>query len=327
MPRSCIIFFMKKFISINLSLLLLLLCGCSNTQENKDTRFLLDTVVTLTADCDAKVLDGAFELCREYENMLSRTIEGSDVYRLNHSDGFIEVNEHTANIIKQAVYYGDVSGGKFDVTIYPVTSLWDFNENVIPSRDEIAEALKNIDYQSIEISDNKINLNGKQIDLGGIAKGYIADRLLEYFKQNSTSQGIIDLGGNIIVFGEREYTVGIKKPFSNGEIAATLNIKNKTLVTSGTYERYIPADIMLYHHILDPKTGYSCESDLSSATIIADSSMQADALSTICILLGLESATQLIENTPNVEAVFIDCDNNVHYTSGLSLKNDNLTLN
>ncbi len=316
---------MKKILSLNLSLVLLLLCSCA-PQENKDTRFLLDTVVTLTANCSSEALDGAFALCKEYENLLSRTVEDSDVYKLNNSDGFVEVDTHTSNIIKQAICYGDLSGGKFDITIYPVSSLWDFNNEIIPSRDEIAEALKNIDYQSIEVNGNAVNLNGKKIDLGGIAKGYIADRILEYFKENNVSEGIIDLGGNLVVFGDRDYTVGIKQPFSDGEYAARLKLRNKTVVTSGTYERYIPADIKLYHHILDPKTGYACDSDLCSATIIADSSMNADALSTICILLGLETAKQLIENTPDTEAVFIDNDNKLHYTSGLTLNNGEITL-
>lgn len=316
---------MKKILSINLTLVLLMLCSCA-PQENKDTRFLLDTVVTLSASCDSDTLDGAFELCEKYENLLSRTKENSDIYKLNASTGFIEVDTHTANIIRQAIYFGDLSGGKFDITIYPVSSLWDFNNEIIPSRDEIAEALKNIDYQSIEINGNKVNLNGKKIDLGGIAKGYIADRLLEYFNENDVNEGIIDLGGNLVVFGDRDYTVGIKQPFSDAEYAAKLKLKNKTVVTSGTYERYIPADLKLYHHILDTKTGYACESDLCSATIISNSSMNADALSTICILLGLNAATQLIENTPDTEAVFIDNDNNLHLTSGLAINNGEITL-
>ena len=316
---------MKKIISVNLTLVLLMLCGCAS-QENKDTRFLLDTVVTLTANCDSETLDGAFALCEDYENMLSRTKKSSDVYNLNASNGFVEVDEHTVKIIEKAIYYGDLSSGKFDITIYPVSSLWDFNNEIIPSRDEIAEALKNIDYQSIETNGNQVNLNGKKIDLGGIAKGYIADRLREYFNSQEVSDGIIDLGGNIVVFGERDYTVGIKKPFAENEIAATLKLCNKTVVTSGTYERYIPADIKLYHHILDPKTGCACDSDLSSATIIADSSIDADALSTISILLGLDKAKEIIEKTPDTEAVFIDQNGELHYTSGLSFDSGEFTL-
>lgn len=312
---------MKKLLSFNLTLVLLLLCGCAE-QENTDTRFLLDTVVTLTAKCDGDTLDGAFVLCEDYEKLLSRTKTGSDVYVLNNSQGFVEVDEDTQKVIEKALYYGDLSGGKFDITIYPVSSLWDFSGEVIPSRNEIAEALKNVDYQSIEIAENSVNLNGKKIDLGGIAKGYIADRLCDYFKKNDVSEGIINLGGNVVVFGERDYTVGIKKPFSDGELAASVKVRNKTVVTSGTYERYIPADIQIYHHILDPKTGYACETDLASATIISSSSIDADALSTICILLGLDKAKELIENTSDTEAIFIDNYNNLHYTSGLS-KNDN----
>lgn len=316
---------MKKFVSLNLCLVLLLLCGCDQ-QENKDTRFLLDTVVTLTANCSDETLDGAFLLCQKYEHTLSRTKKGSDVYTLNNSDGFTEVDEHTLNIIKKSIYYGDLSGGKFDITIYPVSSLWDFNNEVIPSRDEIAEALKNVDYQSIKLDGNRVDLDGKQIDLGGIAKGYIADRLLEYFKENDVDEGIIDLGGNVVVFGDRDYTIGIKKPFSDNEITATIILRNKTVVTSGVYERYISAEQTLYHHILDPKTGYGCESDLLSATIISDSSFDADALSTICILLGRKKATELIESLPETQAIFIDNNNKLHYTSGLSFKNGEFTL-
>ena len=316
---------MKKIISLNLSFVLLLLCGCAGTQENKDTRFMLDTVVSLTAACDSETLDGAFALCESYENLFSRTVKNSEVYTLNNSNGFIEVSDATLEIIQKAIYYSNASNGKFDITIYPVSSLWDFNNQIIPSRDEIAEALKNVDYQSIEIDGNKINLNGKQIDLGGIAKGYIADRLFEYFKEKEVSEGIIDLGGNLVVFGDRDYTVGIKQPFSS-DLAATVKLRNKTVVTSGTYERYITADVKLYHHILDSDTGYACDSDLTSATIIGDSSIDADALSTVCILLGLDKAKELIENTPDTEAVFIDNDGKLHYTSGLDLKDSQFTL-
>lgn len=316
---------MKKIVSLNLSLVLLLLCGCTGKLENKDTRFLFDTVVTLTANCSNETLDGAFELCENYEKLLSRTVQDSEVYTLNNTEGFVEVSDDTLGIIEKSLYYANLSNGKFDITIYPVSSLWDFNKQIIPSRDEISDALKNVDYQSIKIEGNKINLNGRQIDLGGIAKGYVADRLSEYFKEMKVSEGIIDLGGNLLVFGDRDYTVGIKQPFSD-ELAATLKMRNKTVVTSGTYERYIPADIKLYHHILDPDTGYACDTDLTSATIIGNSSMDADALSTVCILIGLENAQTLIENTADTEAVFIDNDGKLHYTSGLSFKDDVFTL-
>lgn len=312
---------MKKIISVVTALVVCFLCSCTEANENKDTQFLFDTVVTLTADCDNKTLQSAFSLCRDYENLLSRTVKGSDVYKLNNSNTTCTVSDDTATIIEKAIHYGELSNGKFDISVYPVSSLWDFNNDVIPSQDEIADALKNVDYQSITIHKNTVNTNGKKIDLGGIAKGYIADKVLEYFKQNNVPSGIINLGGNLVVWGDRDYTLGIKKPFSNDEIIATVSLNNKSVVTSGIYERYIKHKGYIYHHILDPKTGYGCDTDLYSATIIGNSAVDCDALSTICILLGLDGAKTLIENTDNFEAVFVDNNYNLHYTSGLT-KND-----
>ena len=143
---------MKKLVSFNLAfLVLMLLCSCVKDEENTKTEFLLDTVVTLTASCDKDTLDGAFSLCKTYESLLSKTEKGSDVYIINTSIGNVRVDEDTLNLLKKALYYCEISDGKFDVTLYDVISLWDFNNEVIPSRDEIAEALKNVDYNSIII--------------------------------------------------------------------------------------------------------------------------------------------------------------------------------
>ncbi len=313
---------MNKFLITLTALVLCLSCGCSVDAQNKDTQFLFDTVVTLTADCDKETLNSAFSLCRDYEAMLSRSVRNSDIYKINSSKSPCEVSDDTVKIIEKALYYGDLSGGRFDITIYPVSSLWNFNSQALPSRDEIAEALKNVDYQAVKTSGNTVDAHGKQLDLGGIAKGYIADRVLDYFKQNNVKEGIIDLGGNLVVWGENDYTLGIKKPFSNGEIAATLMLNNRSVVTSGVYERYIKSQGKLYHHILDSKTGYACDTDLYSATVIGASSVDCDALSTICVLLGLDEAKKLIEATTDYEAIFIDDKYNLHYTSGLT-RNDN----
>lgn len=316
---------MKKVLSFNVIILLLLLCGCNTTKENTRTQFLFDTVVTLTADCDSEVLDGAFALCGDYEKLLSRTKQGSDISILNTSDGFCEVSEHTVNIIERSIYYSRLSQGKFDITIHPVSSLWDFGGNTLPDRNEITEALKNVDYQSIEIDGKSVNLKGKEIDLGGIAKGYIADRLKEYFIHNDTPSGIINLGGNLVVFGEQDYNLGICKPFSD-DISVTLRLRNKSVVTSGIYQRYIEKNGKIYHHILDTETGYGCNTDLYSATVISDSSLDGDALATVCILSGLEGARDIIEALPDTEAVFINNKGKIYYTSGLIRDGDIITL-
>lgn len=303
-------------------LILLLLCGCgAGEQDNSQTRFLLDTVADITASCDDETLSGAFELCERLEKVLSRTVSGSDVDRLNSTDGFVTVCDDTLKTVERAVYYSDLSGGKFDITICPVSELWDFKNQVVPNRDEISEALKNVDYHSIEIIGNEISLHGKKIDLGGIAKGYITDQVRGYFADRDVKKALINLGGNIGMIGK--YSIGIEKPFEDSVIA-TVELQDKCVSTSGIYERYIKKDGKLYHHVLDPKTGYGAENELASVTVIGDSSLDCDALSTVCLLSGIEEGHKLIENTADTEAVFIDRDNNITLSSGLYRENDKI---
>ena len=298
-------------------LVMLLLCGCTE-KENTVTQFVLDTVATITADCDTAVIGEAFAHCSQYEKILSRTVEGSDVDRLNSTDGFVKVSKDTENIIRRALEFSDLTFGRFDITIGAVSRLWDFGGDIVPDRSEIADALRSVDYHSIEIGDEGINLNGSIIDLGAIAKGYIADRIKEYLLENGATHGIINLGGNVVVFG-REYKVGIEQPFTGG-IAATVKLKGKTAVTSGIYQRYIESDGTVYHHVLDPETGYGVQNGLTSVTVIGDSSFDCDALSTCCLLSGLKDGLALIENTENTEAVFIDENGKITLSSGLYIK-------
>ena len=318
---------MKKITSLSMAIICLLLIGCNEKPKNlKSSRFMLDTIVTLDINCDQKTLEEAFLLCEKYENLLSKTRKNSDVYKLNNADDYITVSKDTVKIIKRSVYFSGLSGGLFDITICPVTNLWDFEGTTLPDRKEIEEAIKNVNYERIKTDGEKVFLDGTEIDLGGIAKGYIADKLLSFFKEKNVADGIINLGGNVIVFGDKDKSVGIAKPFSENEIVAKVKLKNKSIVTSGTYERFIDIDGKIYHHILDPKTGYSCETDLNSATVIGDTSLDLDALSTICILLGKEKATKLIEQTENTEAVFIDKQGKLTYTKGLKYKDNTFYL-
>ena len=306
---------MKKTVTLSTLLVLMLLCGCdAEKPENSETRFLMDTVVTLTAECDGETIDGAFALCENLESILSRTVKDSDVYRLNHTDGFVKVSSHTLKNVERALYYAELSGGRFDITVCPVSELWDFKNQIVPDRDEIAEALKNVDYHSVEIKDDEISAGGKQIDLGGIAKGYITDELISYFKEQGAESAMISLGGNIGLIGK--HTVGIKKPF-DGSVILTAELEDMCVSTSGIYERYIEKDGKIYHHIIDPETGYGVENGLASATVISEKSIDCDALSTVCMLLGEEKAAELIDSIPGTEAVFIDRDEKITMTSGL----------
>lgn len=313
---------MKKNVTLPMILILLLICGCNSGEtENSETRFLLDTVCTVTADCGDDIINGAFSLCEDLERTLSKTAKDSDVYRLNNTDGFVSVSADTVKTIERALYYSDLSGGKFDITVAPLSALWDFKNQVVPSKDEIAEALQNVDYHSIEIKNGEISLNGKQIDLGGIAKGYIADKATEYLKEKGVKRALVNFGGNICMIGE--YNIGIKKPFDNSVIAS-ISLKDKCAVTSGIYERYIEKDGKIYHHILDPKTGYGVENELAAVTVIGKTAIDCDALSTVCMLLGTEKGLEIINNTADTEAVFIDRENNMTLSAGLYRENDKI---
>ena len=308
--------------TLPMMLILLLLCGCNSGEtENSETRFLLDTVCTVTADCGDDIINGAFSLCENLERTLSKTVTDSDVYKLNNTEGFVSVSDGTLKTVERALYYSDLSGGKFDITIAPVSALWDFKNQVIPSKDEISEALQNVDYHSIEIKNGEISSDTKQIDLGGIAKGYIADRATEYLKENGAENALVNFGGNICMIGE--YNIGIQKPFDDSVIAS-IALKDKCVVTSGIYERYIESDGKIYHHILDPKTGYGAENELASVTVIGEKALDCDALSTVCMLLGTESGMDIINNTADTEAVFIDRENNITLSSGLYREKDKI---
>ncbi|MBQ7044953.1 MAG: FAD:protein FMN transferase [Clostridia bacterium] len=302
--------------------IVLLLGGCGNNPINS-TAFMFDTVsvISVYSDKDSSAADNTLKYCAEFENILSATNEQSELYKLNNSQT-ATVSEHILKNIQKANEYSELSDGKFDITIRPLSSLWNFRESIMPTSESVEAALKLVDYKKITISGNRVSLNGTQIDLGGIAKGYIADMAKIHLKEQGVEKAIINLGGNIVAFG-REYDIGIKKPFTN-EMAAVLKVQDKAVSTSGTYERCIIKGGKVYHHILDSNTGYPAQTDLNSATVICDNSVDADALSTVCILLGVEDATKLINGIDGVEAIFIDASGTIHTTNGIKNTKNNI---
>ena len=316
---------MKRFSLILLCVLLIFGSGCKK-DDNKlsSTQVMMDTVVTITIwDSDIGTLNGAMELCRQYEQLLSRTVETSDIAKLNQT-GVATVSPDTAALLKLSLDVSARSNGAFDATILPLVELWDINNaNTPPSQSSIDEAIKSVDYRSITVDGTHVNTNGAKLDLGGIAKGFIADKVHEYLKSNGVSKAIINLGGNVQLIGSndgKDYTVGIQKPFGlHGESAVLLKLQNKTAVTSGIYERYFEFDDKIYHHVLDPKTGYPADNGIQSVTILSDSSALADSLSTACLVLGVEDGTHLAESF-NADVIFLMSDGSI--TTSKNLKVD-----
>lgn len=311
------------------------LAGCKEKKQEPISKsaFKLDTSISITLydSNDENILSEAMELVDKYERVYSRTLETSELYQLNNhllpnSNGEplrYQISDELEDIIEQGIYYSTLSDGAFDITIEPITSIWDFKSKdaKVPAKELIEEAVKKVGYKNILLEDNEIIFHSDfvSLDLGGIAKGYIADRIADYLMEQGVKSAIINLGGNVVCIGEKPngdgFTVGIQKPFSPlGEVIATMELKDMSIVTSGIYERYLMEDDKLYHHIINPSTGYSYENNLISVTIISQKSVDGDGLSTACFGLGLEEGMALVNNMENVYGLFITDDYTFHYS-------------
>jgi thiamine biosynthesis lipoprotein len=294
--------------------------GPSGSQEPATlTDFLFDTVIDITAYCDQALLDEAHQRLVYFEDIFSRTREGSDIYRLNEAGGVpVEVHPETADIITIALPYCELTGGLFDITIGAVTCLWDFKEGVVPDQRELEQALPHIDYRTIAVDGTRVTLADPlaKLDLGAVAKGYIADDIAALLRAGGCESANINLGGNVYVLGSKPdgspWNVGIQDPFeARGSLRGYVSVSDSSVVTSGPYERSFERAGAVYHHILDPRTGYPVQTDLASTSIISENSAEGDALTTTTFLLGSKQALALIETRPHLQGIFIDAENSV----------------
>ncbi|MDR0842243.1 MAG: FAD:protein FMN transferase, partial [Acidobacteriota bacterium] len=229
-------------------------------------------VTAYTDDMDA--LESVVKTCERFERLFSRTLPDSQICRVNTAGGSpVTVDPEVAAFIASTLTYCERSGGLFDITMGGVVELWSFSEQTVPERSAVSEALRHVDYRGIHIEGTSVRLDDPhaRIDLGGIAKGYIADELARQLKADGVASGIVNLGGNVIVLGEKPdgsaWRVGLRVPAPShaqgggGHFASVL-VRDCSVVTSGIYERAFTRDGVFYHHILDPKTGFPAVSDL-----------------------------------------------------------------
>ena len=278
-----------------------------------ETRFMLDTYATIAIYHDiynseiTQLFEDVFYLITELENLMSKTIKNSDIHRINHSSGEpTAVDFRTIEVILSAMEFGEMSNGLFDITVGRLSYLWDFDEViVIPEQAELLDALDTVNFRQISILGNTVTLEGAKtwIDLGGIAKGFIADQVANFLIENGVTSAMIDLGGDIRLIGagggENPWRIAIRDPFAGGEnFAAIIEVSDAAVVSSGTYERRFEIDGITYHHILDPRTGFPSQSDVVSATVIAQSGIVGEGLSTIAILVGSKAFTEILESHP-----------------------------
>lgn len=324
----------------------LFLTGC--TKEKiliTDSAYMLGTYLQISIWAEnqqrgKEIIKECFQRIQEIEQKMSVNIVDSEVTKINNNAGIeqVAVSSDTAYVLAKAKEYAVQTGGTYDPSIGPLVKLWGImtNHERVPEKKEIDEAIKYVDYNAIQIQDgNKIRLinQGMSIDLGGIAKGYAADEVVSILKKRGIEHAMINLGGNVYALGKKtdgtNWKVGIQDPYeATGTHMGIVEINDRTVVSSGNYERYFMKGNIRYHHIIDPKTGYPAENGVVSTVIISKTSIDADALSTGIYVLGLEKGMKLIENINDVECIIITEDKGVYLSSGMKgkLKIDNNTF-
>lgn len=293
-------------------------------QQAQKSIFAMDTYMTLscTGNDAESALDDACEEIKRLDEMLSAADENSEVAKLNSAGGG-RVSNDIAQLLNASLnLYADTSGA-FDPALLPLTSAWGFSsgEYRVPTRSELDSALCISGSDNISFDgETLVMAQGAGLDLGGIAKGYAADRVRDILKAHEISSACISLGGNVCVIGAREngkpWRVGIQDP--QGGYLGILSVKDISVVTSGSYERYFTDDSgHTYHHILNPQTGYPADSGVVSVTIICEDGTLADGLSTACFVMGAQKALEYQKQRGDFELVMLCEDGTLYATQGL----------
>ncbi len=315
-------------------LVIMLLPACGKKQEGvvKVTRTSLYTLVSMTVVTNDKpgaqrAMESAYGELERLGQLLNFYADDSEVSEINRNAGIrpVKVSPETFAIIEKAVFTSEMTEGAFDITVGPLVKLWDFRKGVVPEKDAIADRLKRVGYRTIVLDKTAetvyLKNNGAQIDLGGILKGYAADKASQILQKHGFLSGIVTVGGEVRAFGRKpdgsSWVVGIQNPRQKGqadEILATIAVSDKSLSTSGDYIRFFEKDGVRYHHLLNPLTGYPAE-QCGSVTIVADDGITADGFAKIFVL-GSEKGLAVAKKA-GFDALFIDCTGKISMSEGL----------
>ncbi len=310
-------------------------CAASGAEETERTFFAMDTVmqVRVFGDGGEEAVQAVCDEVQRLESLLSRTQPESDITRLNQSAGggtWVALDGETAEVLDMALRYGEETGGAFDVTIAPVMDAWGFGtseeEYRVPDGTELAALLPLVDSGLLtldrENSSARLETAGMEVDLGGIAKGYAADRAKAVLEEAGITSALLNLGSSTVglVGGKPDgspWRIAVRDPADESASLGTLALTDCSVSTSGGYERYFEADGVIYHHILDPETGYPAEKGLLSVTVVTDDGSRADAWSTALYVMGAEEALSFWRQSGDFECILCRSDGTVQVTGGL----------
>ncbi len=333
-----------KILILLLVTIALALGGCQPAALHTEEQFKLHTLCQITTfgKLEDKVYQEVWDAMDTIDNTMSMSLAKSEIKAINDAAGVrpVTVSDDVFYVIETALKYSDRSD-KFDISIGPIVSLWGIGSDnpKVPDASVLSDKMAFVNYEKIQIDKEakSVFLLDKEmaIDVGAVAKGFAADRAKEILEKNHVKRAIVNFGGNILTIGSKQnnkpWQIGVQHPDqSRGAYFGIIPLDDKTIVTSGTYERYFEANGKRYHHILDTKTGYPVDNGLLSVSIITDSSINADVLSTLIFAEGLERGLAFIESLEDVEAIFVTSENRVYLSSGLKnqfqLADDAFTL-
>ncbi|MDD7269034.1 MAG: FAD:protein FMN transferase [Treponema sp.] len=305
-------------------LLPLLLTACS-PHKAQSSFTAMDTFMTIqaTGKNPEQALAAAHERVMEIEGNISTTLNSSDVYRLNHGEK-ITVSQDTRILTTYGLNLAQQTQGALNPALYPVTSAWGFTTGTytVPTAFELSQLLPLTDYTKIKLNWDRIELEpGMALDFGALGKGYAGDEIVRILKERGITSALLDLGGNVQALGKKNdgtmWNIGIRNPWG-GSASAALKIADQAVITSGGYERFfIASDGHQYIHIIDSNTGYPVENGVVSVTIVAESGLYADGLSTGMFVMGLEKASDFWKQHKDFEMIIFTQDHNLYYTEGL----------
>lgn len=333
---------MLKTIFIGFFLLISLVsCGKRSidpdmNQASDRSLFAMDTYMTMRAygDSGEEALEKAEEKINFLESILSVTAENSDLQRINNADGLpVTVSEETAKLIDKAVGFCNKTDGALDITLYSVLLEWGFTDSEfsIPDADSLAGSLEYVDYSRVLVEGQTVTLPaGFKIDLGALAKGYTSDTVIGILRENGVKSAIISLGGNVQTLGRKpdgsRWKIAVRDPFAPESDMCVLETEETAVVTSGNYERFfIGDDGKKYWHILDPSDGYPADNGLVSVTVIGESGLYCDALSTALFVMGKERAVEFWRENKNFDMILVTDSKKIFYTDSKSYEFENLT--
>ena len=312
---------------------IILTVGCQKKggEDLSQTIFALGTVISINLfdEGSQELMTEIIEKINSIEKTMSKNLKDSEISQINRQAGIspVKVSEETFFVIDKAIQFAELSNGMFDPTLGPIIELWGIGTEAakVPDLKELSALLSKVDYRKVQLNKKEqtvfLELEGMALDLGGIAKGFAADSVIELLKVHKINNAMLNLGGNVFAYGKKDngepWKIAIQSSFDQrNSYFGYVEVVDKSVVTSGSYERYFEEDGVVYPHIFDAKTGFPVQTEVVSVTVIAASSIDADALSTILFALSIEEGIAIVEKLDGIECIYVTKDDRIYLSSG-----------